>query len=107
MKEAVMAKTKYVKSKDGKFSGSIGAGRENVPTGRAPLPLAKALTVQSHPASAPTALTIPYNPAQEADKVMRALEAPRGLFGRRAQNKLRAELEARFGAIDWTNTSTV
>jgi hypothetical protein len=91
---------KYVKGKDGKFAGSVGAGKDKVPTvARKPREVAKILkdTVQ---VANPT-----YNAQLEADRLFEALSPVRSLNGLLRRRTLRKELEALFGKIDWSDRS--
>lgn len=94
-----MAKPTYIKGKDGKMAGSIGAGKNAVP--QAPLtPNTLKKTIKD-----PKAVVIPkYDAPKELARLESALEEPTGVLGRRRQKQARKKLEAKFGKIDWTKT---
>ncbi len=46
-----------------------------------------------------------YNPVEEAAKMETALDKPKGLFGKKKQEKARKEVEGKFGLIDWNPES--
>lgn len=106
-----MARSKYIKGKDGKFVGSIGTGKSKVPTStpQSPAALNTMLTTvaQSTMGRAAARDLGNYDPATEARNLQEALKPANGFFARRAQAKLRNALEARFGAIDWSDTRLV
>lgn len=104
---------KYIKGKDGKFKGSIGDGKTRVPTaGQTPAALKAALdsvqqvTYGRLPFPAPT-ITLPYDPNAEANRVLYAMGKGGSFSERRERKKMRKELEAMFGQIDWSSTEPV
>jgi hypothetical protein len=105
--ETPMARTRYIKGKDGKFTGSIGSGKTHVPTA-APHTIQRSLTNQTTNATDnPWAPEVAgeYNPQTEAANISRALRTPRGILDRLRRSRERRNLESKFGAIDWTDTS--
>lgn len=94
-----MAKPTYIRGKDGKLAGSIGAGKNAVP--RAPMtPETLQRTIKT---PAPKALP-KYNASKELARLEEAIEPATGFLGRRKQARNRKRLEAKFGKIDWTQT---
>lgn len=83
-------------------------------------PSEKTLRGVSAPGQAPVALldgldrlastpsiVVPYQPAQEADRLAFAMGSGGGIRGWRERRKTRRELEALFGPIDWSDTDLV
>jgi hypothetical protein len=84
--------TKYVKDKAGKFAGSIGAGKNQVPT--------------AAPVLKTTKVSLQYDPAVEVARFEVALSSGKGLIAEWRRNVARRQLELRFGKIDWSAVPT-
>jgi hypothetical protein len=94
-----MAKPTYIKGKDGKMVGSIGAGKNAVP--KAPItPNALQRTIKD-----PKNIVVPkYDAPKELARLESAIEPADGFVARGRQKRARRKLEAKFGKIDWTKT---
>lgn len=104
---------KYIKGKDGKFKGSIGDGKKRVPTAaQNPVGLTKAIVdVSNTQEKAFKAGINPiypgYDPLTEANNMIFAMGKGGSFSERRARKQARKALEARFGAIDWSDSQPV